>query len=153
MNIAWVYLDKKAAAIRAVKDYRSMDRIVSNYVTELEETRTRMIRAYSPLVSLAPRSTDTVSPEEERIAGLIDVMDVIEERYRCATEYMGWFLPAWNALDESERFILSEFYQTGGVSRDVTVSTISCTLFLERAQIYRYKDKALERLALLLYGR
>ena len=151
MNIAWVYLDKKAAALKAVKDYRSMDHIIQNYLAAIEEARTRMQSARSSVISHAPRSTGSAA-NEERLAEAIDAINVIEERYNCAVEYMRWFLPAWNMLNEVERIILSEFYQEDTISRNVTISNLSCELFLERAQIYRYKDKALERLALLLYG-
>ena len=152
MKIAWVYLDKKAAAIKAVKDYRSMDNIIQNYNTARAEEWSRMYPAHSSVVSLAPRSTGTVAPDQERIAEAIDAISALDERYHCAAEFMNWFLPAWSGLDDAERFILSEFYQNSNISRDILISNISCELFLERAQIYRYKDKALEHLALMLYG-
>lgn len=152
MKIGWVYLDKKSAALRAVKDYRSMDCIIRNYKTAIEEARTRMQSTRSSVIGLAPGSTSTLASGEERIAKAIDSISVIKERYQCAVEYMNWFLPGWNMLNEGERKILSEFYQNNNVSRNVMISNLSCELFLERAQIYRYKDKALERLALMLYG-
>ena len=152
MNIAWVYLDKRAAAIKAVKDYRSMDHIIQSHMTATEEERAKMYPGGSSVVSLGPRSTGTLSPDQERIAEAIDAISAIDERHRCAAEFMSWFLPAWSGLDDAERFILSEFYQNGNISREILISNIGCELFLERAQIYRYKDKALDHLALMLYG-
>ena len=107
----------------------------------------------SPVASFAPTSAHNLSSDEERIVEAIDSISVIDERYRCAVDYMNWFLPAWSALNVSEQIILSEFYQHDNVSRSILISNLSSELFLERAQIYRYKDKALERLALLLSGR
>jgi len=153
MRVGWVYLDKKAAVIRAVKDYNVMERIIQNYNKAIEEARTRMTAAHSPVLSFAPGSSNTLAAGEERIAETIDAISVIEERYNCAVEYMRWFLPAWCALSEVERIILSEFYQSENISRNVLISNLSCELFIERAQIYRLKDKAVEHLALLLYGR
>jgi len=129
-----------------------MDQIIQSYASAIEEEQTRMFPAHSSVVSLTPRSTGTVSPDEERIAESIDAISALDERYHCAAEFMNWFLPAWSGLDDAERFILSEFYQNSNISRDILISNISCELFLERAQIYRYKDKALEHLALMLYG-
>ena len=153
MKIGWVYLDKKAAALRAVKDYNIMDHIIRNYLSAIEEARTRMDSTRSPVLSFAHGSSNLTASEEERIVEAIDSINVIEERYRCAVDYMNWFLPAWSALNEVERIILSEFYQTDYVSRTTVINSLNLKLYLERAQIYRYKDKALERLALLLYGR
>ena len=152
MRVGWVYLDKKAAVIRAVNDYTVMNQIILNYNTAIEEARTRMTAAHSPVLSLAPGSSNVLAAGEERIAETIDAISVIEERHNCAVEYMQWFLPAWHALSDVERVILSEFYHSENISRNVLISNLSCELFIERAQIYRYKDKALERLAVLLYG-
>ena len=153
MHVGWMYLDKKAAAIRAAKDFNVMDRIIQNYVPSIEEARTRMQAARPPVLSFAPGSSNALASGEERIAETLDAISVLDERYDSALDYMRWFLPAWNALNDVERVILSEFYQTDSISRDVLISNLSCELFIERAQIYRYKDKALERLAVLLYGR
>ena len=152
MKIGWIYLDKKAAALKAVKDYRSMDRIIQSYIGAIGTERTRMYSVPSSVISHTPGSKNTLASDEERIADAIDTISVIEERYHCAVEYMRWFLPAWNMINEVERIILSEFYQTDYVNRNIVINNLSCELFLERAQIYRYKEKALERLALLLYG-
>ena len=129
-----------------------MDRIIQNYESAIEKVQSRMLSGHSSVVSLAPRSTGTVSPDEERIAESIDAIDVIKDRYRCATEYMSWFMPAWDTLNDTERFILSELYQNGNTTRSNLISNLSRELYLERAQIYRRKDKALEHLTLLLYG-
>jgi len=152
MKIGWMYLDKKAATIRAIKDYRTMDHIIQSYVSAIDEARTRIQSPRSPVASFAPCSTNIHAAHEERIADTLDSISAIDERYNSAIAYMRWYLPAWNALTDIERVILSEFYQAENISRNVLISNLSCELFIERAQIYRYKDKALERLALLLYG-
>lgn len=65
---------------------------------------------------------------------------------------MEWFHPAWEALSEEEQFILKEFF-VGENSKTEVVCNIGERLFLERAQVYRKKDKALAHLSLLLYGK
>ena len=42
MMIAWAYLDKKSAAVDALKDYASMNYIIQNYQYELEGAMERM---------------------------------------------------------------------------------------------------------------
>ncbi|WP_242965212.1 hypothetical protein [Petroclostridium xylanilyticum] len=55
-------------------------------------------------------------------------------------------------MSEEEQFILTEFF-VNDVSKTEAVANIGEKLFLERAQVYRRKDKALNHLALLLYGK
>lgn len=89
---------------------------------------------------------------EERLASCLDEIDVLKERYRRALEYMEWFQPAWDALSEEEQLVLTEFF-VNDVSKTEAIANIGDKLFLERAQVYRRKDKALNHLALLLYGK
>ena len=152
MNVAWMYLDKKAATLKAIKDYYCMEQIIQNYESAIEEARTKMILCGSSVANMTQRPSGALSQAEERVADSIDAIDLIKGRYRRAVEYMDWFLPAWNALDEDERFILSEFYQNGNMSKNTVINGLCREMFLERAQIYRHKDKAVERLAMLLYG-
>lgn len=86
--------------------------------------------------------------EERIIRGLGDV-DVLLERYRQAAEYMAWFRPAWEALAEDERYVLAEFYQDG---RRGAVDRICGHFQIERSSAYNKKNRALQRLAVLLYG-
>ena len=153
MNVAWMYLDKKAATLKAINDYYCMVQIIQNYETAIEEARTKMILCGSSVASMAQRPSGALSCAEERVADSIDAIDLIKGRYRRAVEYMDWFLPAWNALDESERLILEAFYQNGNMSKNTVINGLSRELFVERTQVYRLKDKAVDRLAMLLYGR
>lgn len=64
---------------------------------------------------------------------------------------MSWFAPAWLQLSGEERLLLETFYM-GGENKTVAVENISEQFHIERAQIYRRKDKALSRLNIFLYG-
>lgn len=44
------------------------------------------------------------------LAASLDKLDVLQERYRQAIEFMGWFEPAWSSLTDEEQLILREFY-------------------------------------------
>ena len=65
---------------------------------------------------------------------------------------MEWFKPAWDALTGKEQFALSEFYQNED-SRADAVASICDRFSIERSSAYNKKDRALARLALLLYGK
>lgn len=128
--IAWKYLDKRAATIEAMKDYKAMEFI---------------IRDYEKAKCEGDEGIDSGVPP----GGL----DVLGERYKGAREYMSWYRPAWDRLAEEERYILTEFFLRDEDSRTDAINNIGDKLFIERTQVYRRRDRALGRLALLLYGR
>lgn len=152
MTIAWIYLDKKAAAVDALKDYSSMEYIIQNHTDDLEEARERMTSLRSSLPNGMPKAKDPKAGEA-RLAATLDEIDVLKERYRRALEYMEWFKPAWDALSEEEQFVLSEFYQNEDTRQADAVASICDRFSIERSSAYNKKNRALARLALLLYGK
>ena len=93
MSIIWKYLDKKAAAIAALKDYDSMKFIIDNTDADIKNTYHKMAGIGSPGFDGMPHSK-TPQAAESRVTSCIDEIDVLKERYRQATEYMSWFVPA-----------------------------------------------------------
>jgi hypothetical protein len=152
MTIAWIYLDKKIAAVDALKDYASMDYIIINSPDDLDEARTRMTAVRSSVPDGMPRTPDPHAGEA-RLAASLDEIDVLKERYRRALEYMEWFRPAWDALTDDEQFILTEFFLREDVNKTEAIGNISDRLHIERSWVYKKKDAALTRLSLLLYGK
>ena len=150
MNIVWHYLDKKAAAINALKDYSNMQFIIEH--TD-ESIATIYAKVASPKNSLPTRMPKAYNPKasEDRLASCIDEIDILKERYRQALEYMEWFKPAWGMLDESSRFILHEFF-VRDINKTEAVLNISEKLHIERSWVYKRKEEALRQLTLLLYG-
>lgn len=151
MNIVWQYLDKRAAAINALKDYSSMKYIIEHTDEDIANLNEEMTSPASPVLNGMPSNNDPKAGEKRLIA-CINEIDVLKERYRQALEYMGWFQPAWDALSEDEQLILTEFF-INNITKTDAISNIGDKLFLERAQVYRRKEKALNHLALLLYGK
>jgi len=151
MTIAWTYLDKRAAAVDALKDFASMEHIIDTYADDEEAMREDMAAIGSPALGGQP-SGHNPHAGEVRLTAQLDEIDVLKERYRQALEFMGWFRPAWEELKHEEQLILREFFRDD-VSKSEIVLSIGEELHLERAQVYRRKDKALNRLALLLYGK
>ena len=151
MNIVWQYLDKRAAAINALKDYSSMKYIIEHTDEDIANLNEEMTSPASPVLNGMPSNNDPKAGEKRLIA-CINEIDVLKERYRQALEYMDWFQPAWDALSEDEQLILTEFF-INNINKTDAISNIGDKLFLERAQVYRRKEKALNHLALLLYGK
>ncbi|WP_418790930.1 hypothetical protein [Phosphitispora sp. TUW77] len=151
MNIVWQYLDKKLAAINALKDYSNMEYIIEHTDTDIAAIHEKIESPKSSILTGMPKANNPKATEE-RLASCIDEINVLKERYRQALEYMEWFKPAWGALTEDEQFILTEFF-VEDVRKTEAINNIGEKLFLERAQVYRRKDKALNHLALLLYGK
>jgi hypothetical protein len=152
MTIAWIYLDKRSAAIDALKDYASMEYILANHTDNLEEVRERLISLPSSAPTGMPRSKNPHALEA-RLAASLDEIDVLKERYRRALEYMEWFQPAWDALTEDEQYILTEFFLREDINKTEAIGNIGERLFIERTHVYRRKDKAIDHLTLLLYGK
>ena len=151
MSIIWKYLDKRSAAVDALKDYSSMEFIIANTSSEIKNARDKMSGVRSPQFDGMPR-THNPQAGEERILNGIEEIDILQERYRQAVEYMEWFKPAWEQLTADERYVLETFYdeecsQTGAVYE-------ICDHFnIERSSAYNKKNRALAKLAVLLYGK
>lgn len=125
MNIAWLYLDKRNAAINALKDYEGMNYIIQNAPSEIAATQECMTGIRSPALSDMPKGSRDPHAEEIRIVKAMDSISLLNERYRRAEEYMAWFLPAWQMLSEQEQFVLSRFYMDDESRQVDTVSCVS----------------------------
>ncbi|MCL1965304.1 MAG: hypothetical protein FWF69_09670 [Firmicutes bacterium] len=150
--IAWAYLDKKAAAVDALKDYVAMEFIIINHEDVEKELRESMTSVRSSSPAGMPYNPD-LKRGEARIAARIDEIDILKERYRSAVEYMAWFKPAWDELKEEEQIVLSEFYLHNDNSQEDSVGRICNRFRIERSSAYNKKNRALARLTILLYGR
>jgi len=149
--IAWTYLDKKAAAVEALKDYSAMEFIIPNTEDAEKELRDNMTSVRSSAPTGMPHNPNPKAGEA-RLVKQIDEIDVLKERYRCAIEYMMWFKPAWDELTEDDRYILSEFYSAEERQTDA-VGNICDHFNIERTSAYNRKNRALTRLSTLLYGK
>ena len=83
----------------------------------------------------------------------IDEIDVLRERLRQAKEYMAWFQPAWDALSDDDQFVLDAFFSGGNEYGAGAADTVAEHFCIERASAYRKKNRALDNLTTLLYGR
>lgn len=151
MTIAWIYLDKRGASIDALKDYTSMAFIIQNQPEELTEVVESLYSVRSSAPTGMPRAHNPHAGES-RLAATLDEIDVLKERYRRALEYMEWFQPAWDSLSDDERFVLKVFYQDDDPQADA-LATVCNKYQIERTSAYKKKNRALARLATLLYGK
>ena len=150
MSIIWKYLDKRTATINAIKDYESMAFIIRSTEKEIE-------RANEKLTSAGPKLSDIPSVHdpkagEARILSVIDQIDILEERYNQALEYMRWFQPAWDMITDDERYILKMFYTESGYGYNAIYSIMD-KYNIEQSAVYKRKNRALNRLTVLLFGK
>ena len=103
----------------------------------------------SPAFTDMPGGSPNPQSGEMRIITAIDEIDVLRERYRQAKEYMEWFQPAWDSLSEDERYVLEQFYW----HEDQNIYTICEHFGIERSSAYNKKNRAVQHLTLLLYGK
>ena len=152
MSVIWKYLDKKSAAISALKDFSSMQFIIDHTDDEIKATYQKMIGASSPQLDGMPRSYNPQA-DEERIVKGIEEIDVLKERYWQAMEYMAWFRPAWEELTEEERYVLRTFYGTNNEYGSSTICNIAEHFHIEQSSAYNKKNRAMHHLTVLLFGK
>jgi len=148
--IAWKYLDKQQAAVNAMKDFENMTCMITLTPDEIKTIEEDMVSPRGSNIDDMPHVSNLLSHEDMMISS-ISKLDVLNQRYQQAVEFMSWFKPAWDTLCEEERIILSEFYLVNGKKTDA-VGNLSERLYCGRSEVYRRKDKAVERFSALLFG-
>lgn len=152
MSIIWKYLDKRSAAVDALKDYGSMKFIIGHTDDEIKSAYEKMEGVSSPQLDGMPRSHNPQASEDRIVKG-IEEIDVLKERYRQALEYMAWFLPAWEELTEDERYVLQTFYGEDNQYGASAIYDICDRFGIERSSAYNRKNRALSHLVTLLFGK
>ena len=152
MSIMWKYLDKRSATIAALKDYDSMRFIIKNTDEAIRAEREKMSSVASPNWDGMPH-THNPNATEDRILKGIEEIDIMKERYRQAVEYMNWFQPAWEQLTEDERYVLETFYGDANSYGSNAVYYIASYFKIEQSSAYKRKNRALDRLTVLLFGK
>lgn len=152
MSIIWKYLDKRSAAVDALKDYSNMKFIIGNTDDEIKTAYEKMGGISSPQSDGMPHAHNPHAVEDRMVKG-IEEIDVLRERYRQAVEYMAWFLPAWEELSEDDRYVLETFYSEDNGYGSGSADDIADYFGIERASAYRRKNRALAKLTTLLFGK
>ena len=152
MSIIWKYLDKRSAAVDALKDYGSMKFIIGHTDDEIKCAYEKMGGVSSPQLDGMPRGHNPQASEDRIVKG-IEEIDVLKERYRQALEYMAWFLPAWEELTEDERYVLQTFYGEDNQYGASAIYDICDRFGIERSSAYNRKNRALSHLVTLLFGK
>ena len=153
MSIIWKYLDKRAATIAAIKDYDSMAFIIKSTESKIEAINDKAISSGGMKLNDMPSSVHDPKAGEHRILAVIDQIDILQERFSQAQEYMAWFKPAWAQLTDEERYILKTFYSESSGYGCNAAYAIADKLNLEQAAVYKRKNRALSRLTVLLFGK
>lgn len=125
MSIGWSYLDKRTAAIAALRDYPAMQNILA----------------------ATPPAVKAVA-EGDRAGG---EPSVLEQRYQQALSFMDWFGPAWEYLSPTEQLVLKEFYLRDSLRSGAT-ARLQVKLGYSERTVERIRSRSLSKLAKLLYG-
>ena len=152
MSVMWKYLDKRSAAIAAIKDYDSMQFIISSTGEEVRNAYDYMSGVGGMRLDGMPHAHNPHAGEERIING-IEEIDILKERYRQAVEYMDWFKPAWEQLSEEERYCPEAFYGDGNAYGSSAAASIAEYFSIEQSSAYKRKNRALDHLTVLLFGK
>jgi len=148
--IAWKYLDKQQATLNALRDFENMTCIINLTPDKIKSAEEDMVSPRSNNIDDMPHSRNVHSHEDKIINSICNI-DVLRQRYIQAVEFMDWFKPAWDTLSQEEQIILSEFYLVSGKNTG-GVESLCEILFIDRSNVYRRKDKAINHLSIMLYG-
>lgn len=152
MHVMTKYLDIRKAAICALEDYPLMEQAASQDTqAEANQLRADLTSPSSVKLTGLPHAKDPHAGER-RIAATLDKIDLLAARKQEAQDYLDWFLPAWGSLAEDDRFVLENFFLGEG-NQDERVQMIGDHFYIQRDSVYRRKNRALDRLAVALYGR
>lgn len=149
--IAWKYLNKPSATVAALQDYSTMREIINITPQETKALYDRMTSVGGRPLTGIPTSWNPQAGEDRLIKSL-DTLDVIQERYRQAVEYMSWFEPAWATLTDTEQVVLREFYMGDNLRSGAAIRLQERLNFSER-QVHRIRAQALKRMSHLLFGK
>ena len=152
MNIIWKYVDKRAAAVAALKDYDAMKFIIENSGEEIRGNYESLAGVRGISYDGMPKSHNP-NAGEDRILNGLETIDILRERYRQATEFMKWFQPAWEKLTEEERMVLDTFYSETNAYGNSAADHIARYFGIEQTSAYKKKNRALDRLTMLLFGK
>ena len=151
MHISWSFLDKRKATISAIESFPSMDFIIRHTDDDILKVRTKMEGVGSPDLDGLPHAHNPQAAEE-RMLNCIEEIDTIKERYRQAVEYMNWFKPAWKQLSDEEQYALEVFYMDADECGN-GINTMCDHFGIEKTSAYNRKNRALDHLTTLLYGK
>ena len=149
MHISWTFIDKYKATVEAVEARPGMHFVVEHTPEEMQKVRSQMTTASSPNYSGMPHVHNPKSGEDRMLAG-IDKLNLMEERYNQALEYLEWFEPAWEKLSEDDRYVLEKFFIDDDPD---TVEELSEYFHIERSSVYVKRKRAVSKLSALLYGK
>ncbi len=152
MRIPWLYLNFKKATEEVLRDFNSMQYIIDNTDEKIKNIRDDLSSVQSPSWDGLPKAFNPKANEDKLISG-IDEINMLQERYRQAVEFMEWFMPAWNHLSEDEQFMLHEFYMSSPEEQLVARYTVAEHYNIDESYSYRKKNHALAKLTTLLYGK
>ena len=129
-----------------------MKHIIDHTDEEIQQVYSRIAGVGSPAIEKMPSANNPQAGEDRMIKG-IEEIDVLRERLRQAKEYMAWFQPAWDALSDDDQFVLDAFFSDGNEYGTGAADAVAEHFCIERASAYRKKNRALDNLTTLLYGR
>lgn len=150
-DITWRYIDRRAAAVNALRDYQTMEAIIASTPDDLKANKADVPGLSSPKLD-GTRGCFNPHASEERIIRHLERIDNRTRKYLQAKDYMDWFNPAWEALTDEERWMLETFYLNDDDKRNA-IDEICYRFSIERSSAYNKKNRALEQFATLLYGR
>ncbi|MBQ4093778.1 MAG: hypothetical protein IJC61_01915 [Oscillospiraceae bacterium] len=142
------YLDRKRAAVAALRDYEDMRWKMERAGSVIEAANDRMTSL--PSMSSGVSVQGGESGRQGLLDSQIDRKRAAEHGLRCAQEYFREFIPAWERLTPQEQALLRLRYVE--YPRDSRwVDVVRERYNIERSEAYRRSDEALDRLAKLMF--
>lgn len=150
MHPMFDYLDYKRAAIAALQDYGNQAIILEHADDLTAHTRMSMTSIPTPSYSGMPSAHNPRSAEN-KLVGAISRLEELSDRKARAKAYMDWFTPMWEQLSDEDKFVLDAFFLDSATSEDAA-TRVAEHFYVERKTAFQKKQRAVARLAKLLYA-
>lgn len=141
-------MDWKTFAIEKLKDYEAKRQALENIPLQIAEIESTMSGIRSARVDEVP-SRGEGSKYEDRLLSLIVQKDELQRCLERARLWVSIVDHAMAVLDQDERKVLDRLYIAGDRG---AVGKLADECFVDVRTIHRWKDKALRRFTIALYG-
>lgn len=146
------YIDFIATTKKILRDYEDKIWQLEQYKKQIKEIDGDMTSAKNKVLS-SVRVSGGSSQSEDVLVKKLDKKILLEKALKDVNYYANTFLPAWERLNDDERFLLTERYIKKRPRYGDWTMAIKNKLYLERSAAYDHADEALKRLTRLLWGR
>lgn len=142
-------MDWKMVAVDKLKQYEAKRLSLEIIPREIAEIETTMTSIRSARVDGAAIKNSSGNGREAMLLNCIVKKDELKRNLECAKLWISIVEKALSILDQNERKVLERIYIIGERG---AAENLASEFFVDSKTIYRWKDKALRKFTIAMYG-